>query len=136
MLVRIRSKSRNLVRTRSVWPRLGPYSARMDPTGSGKPLGCLPDPKTSGKIKNRQIRELGEIPPISPYYPGLGVAILFPPTVVPQGGLSVSPWHTCAVPGAGGQVSGRVDGFAEYLGSLTFNIATTPGWIIGRFPIY
>ena len=40
-LVRIRPKSKNLIRTRSVCLRLGPYSARMDPTGSGKPLGCF-----------------------------------------------------------------------------------------------
>ena len=75
-LVRIRQKSKNLVRISSAWVRLGSYSARMDPTGSGKPLGRLPaskPPPLPGKSKNPGFRGFGEIPSISPYYPGLGL---------------------------------------------------------------
>ena len=38
----------------SRWVGLGRYSARIDPTGSGKPMEALPDPKTAIKQKTKK----------------------------------------------------------------------------------
>ena len=63
-----------------IWSEPGPYGSvwgHIQPEWILQGLGSLWDAsrtlKPPGKIKNRQIRELGEIPPISPYYPGLGL---------------------------------------------------------------
>ena len=73
-----------------IWPESGPYGSVWGDTKAEwilQGLGSLWDAsrtlKPPGKIKNRQIRELGEIPPISPYYPGLGL------------------WHSLTAPAAG-----------------------------------
>ena len=42
----------------SRWVGLGRYSARIDPTRSGKPMGALPDPKTA--IQNEKMQKLIE----------------------------------------------------------------------------
>ena len=47
------AKSWKWIRNRSIWLRSGSYSYRMDPTGSGKPLGCLPGLETP--LENQKI---------------------------------------------------------------------------------
>ena len=62
-----------------IWSEPGPYGSgwgRIQPEWILQGLGSLWDAsrtlKPFGKIKNREIWELGEIPPIPPYFPGLG----------------------------------------------------------------
>ena len=63
-----------------IWSEPGPHGSvwgHIQPEWILQGLGSLWDAsrtlKAPGKIKNRQIRELGEFHPISPYYPGLGL---------------------------------------------------------------
>ena len=80
----------NLDRNHEIWSESGPYGsvqAHILPEWMVQGLGNIWDTsralKTLGKSKNKGIRGLGEIPPIFPYYPGLGVAIFFAPTAGP-----------------------------------------------------
>ena len=49
--------SRKLTRTGSIWLGLGRYLHRIDPAGSGMPLGCLLDPQPHKKFKNPRFPE-------------------------------------------------------------------------------
>ena len=62
-----------------IWSESGPYGsvwAHILPEWILQGLGSLWDAsrtlKSPGKSQNKEIRELREIPFISPYYPGLG----------------------------------------------------------------
>ena len=60
-----------MTRTGTIWLGLGLYLHRIDPMGSGKPLGCLPDPKSARGGKKHWLsgfRGSGlPIPPTGPY---------------------------------------------------------------------
>ena len=69
------TKTTQINRNRSIWLRLGPYLCRMVPTGSGKPLGYLPAPKTIKKnIKNTDFLVWGPRGPRSPMGPLLALS--------------------------------------------------------------
>ena len=87
-------KSWKWIRNRSIWLRSGSYSYRMDPTSSGKPLGCLPGLKTP--LENPKIQVFRVFPyfPVFSYHPSTatGLPLRAAPQQGPQGGR-----------GAGGQ---------------------------------
>ena len=71
----------NLDKNHEIWSESGPYGsvrAHIQPESIPQGLGSLWDTsralKPPEKIKNPGFRGLGEIPPIPPYFPGLGSA--------------------------------------------------------------